>query len=171
MTIVQFYNAYTIKCTDAQGRIVIDMSADMLGFVFGISARDEVLLTIEEESLRVWNGNIASNKRHMNENWLEEERKIGLKDTDVLSANFKEPQRYLIIMLCKAFDKPDCRHFHPWMFQFTTTILIGKQYFNWVQILSDNIHKQMMEVHQTKKLFFTSYVIWVVVRVGKFPGL
>lgn len=60
---------------DAQGRTIIDLSADMLGFVFGIPARDEVFLTTEEEALGVWNSNIASNKRHMNENWLEEERK------------------------------------------------------------------------------------------------
>lgn len=57
------------------------------------------------------------------------------------------------------------------MFQFMTTILVGKKYFDWPQILSDNICKQMKEVHQTKKLFFTSYVIWVATRAGKFLGL
>lgn len=60
---------------------MIDLLADMLGFVFCIPGRDEVLLTIEEEATRVWNKNITSNKRHMNENWLEEERKTGLKAT------------------------------------------------------------------------------------------
>lgn len=52
-----------------------------------------------------------------------------------------------------------------------TTILIEKQYFDWSQILSDNICKQMKEVHQTQKFFFTSYVIWVAARAGKFMGL
>lgn len=66
----------------------------------------------------------------MNTNWLEEERKIGLKAIEILRADFKEPQRDLIIMLSRAFDKPDCKHFHPWMFQFMTTILMGKQYFH-----------------------------------------
>lgn len=56
---------------------------------------------------------MTSNKRHMNENWLEEERKIGLKATNILRVDFKEPQRDLIIMLSKAFGKPDCKHFHP----------------------------------------------------------
>lgn len=76
---------------NAQGRMVIDLSVDMLGFVFGIPSRDEVLQTTKEEALRVWNRNIASNKRHMNENWLEEERKIGLQAIDVLRVDFKEP--------------------------------------------------------------------------------
>lgn len=29
----------------------------------------------------------------------------------------------------------------------------------------------MKELHQTKKFFYSSYVIWVATRVGKFPGL
>lgn len=91
MAIAQFYDVDTRKCMDEQGRMVIDLSPDMLGFVFGIPARDEVLLTTEEESLGMWNNNVTSNKRHMNENWLEEERKIGLKATDVLRADFREP--------------------------------------------------------------------------------
>lgn len=49
MTVAQFYNADTRKCTNDQGRNVVDLSTDMLGFVFGILARDEVLVTIEEE--------------------------------------------------------------------------------------------------------------------------
>lgn len=52
-----------------------------------------------------------------------------------------------------------------------TTILVGKHYFDWPQILSDNIRRQMKEVHQTKKFFFTSYVIWVATRAGEFLGL
>lgn len=113
MTIAQFYNADTRKCTDDKGKIVIDLSADMLGFVFGIPSRDEVLLTTEEEAVEVWDKNIASCKRHMNEHWLEEERKTGLKASDILRADFKEPQGDLIIMLSQVFGKPDCQHFHP----------------------------------------------------------
>lgn len=120
---------------------MIDLSLDMLGFVFDILAKDEVLLTTKEEALGIWNSSVTSNQRHMNENWLEEERKKSLKATNVLREDFKEPQRDLIIMLRKAFGKPNYKHFHPWMFQFMTTILIGKQYFDWVQILSDNICK------------------------------
>lgn len=112
MTIAQFYDADTRKCTDDQGRTVIDLSTDMLGFMFGIFARDEVLLTTEEEAARVWSNNIASNKRNMNENWLEEERKTWINATKILRANFKEPERDLIIMLSKVFGKPDYRHFH-----------------------------------------------------------
>lgn len=92
MTVTQFYNADTRKCIDDQGRTMIDLTIDMMGFVFGIPARDEVLLTIEEEATGVWSNNTASNKRHMNENWLEEERKTRLKATDILRAYFKEPQ-------------------------------------------------------------------------------
>lgn len=169
MTIAEFYDPDTRKCPDAQGKIVIDLSPDMLGFVFGIPTRDEIFLSTEKEALKVWTDNVTSNKRHMNENWLEEKRKIGLKATEILRANFKEPQRDLIIMLRKAFGKPDCKHFHPWMFQFMTTILLRKQYFDWPQILLDNICRQMKEVHRTKKFFFTSYVIWVAPRAGKFP--
>lgn len=63
----------------------------MLGFVFGIPARYEVFLTIEEDALKVWNSNIVSHKRHMNENWLQEERKTRLKAIVVLREKFKEP--------------------------------------------------------------------------------
>lgn len=77
----------------------------------------------------------------MNANWLEEERKTGLKTTEILRVDFKQPQKDLIIMLDRAFGKLDCNHFHPWMFQFMSTILIGKQYFDWPQILFDNICK------------------------------
>lgn len=74
-------------------------------------------------------------------------------------------------MLNKEFDKLDCCHFHPWMFQYMTTILIGKQYYDWSQILLDNIHNQLVNVRKTKKLFFTSYVIWVAAQAGQFPRL
>lgn len=76
MTIVQFYDADTKKCTDVQGRKVIDLSPEMLEFVFGIPTRDEVLLTIKEEALGMSNNDLISNKRHMKKNWLEKERKI-----------------------------------------------------------------------------------------------
>lgn len=59
MTVGKFYNVDTRKCLDGQGRTVIDLSVDMLGFVFGIPAKDKVLLTTEEEVVRVWNNNIA----------------------------------------------------------------------------------------------------------------
>lgn len=159
ITVAQFYNADTRKYVDGQGRTIFDLSADMLGFVFGIPSRDEVLLTTEEDVVEVWRNDTASCKRHMNENWLEEERKTRLKPTNILRADFKEPQRDLIIMLRKAFGKTNCRHFNPWMFQCMITILIGKQYFDRAQILSDNIYRQLIEVHKTKKFFFTSYVI------------
>lgn len=143
----------------------------MLGFVFRIPTREEAFLLTEEEALKTWNDKVSASKRHMNTNWLEEERKTRLKATEVLRADFKEPQRDLIIMLNRAFDKPNCKHFYPWMFQFMITILVGKQYFDWPQILSDNIYKQMKEVQHTQKFFFTSYVIWVAARARKFPGL
>lgn len=116
MTIAQFYDADTRKCVDDKGRTVIDLSIDMLGFVFGIPSSDEVLLTTEEEAGGFWDKDTTACKKHMNEHWLEEDRKTGLKASDILRADFKEPQRDLIIMLSKAFNKPDCRHFHPWMF-------------------------------------------------------
>lgn len=76
MTVAHFYNADTRKCIDAQGRVVMDLSVDMLGYVFGIPSREEeMLLTTEEEVVEVWDGDVTSRKRHMNENWLEEERK------------------------------------------------------------------------------------------------
>lgn len=130
MTIAPFYNPNTRKCTDAQGKMVIDLSPDMLEFIFSIPTREEIFLLTEEEASKAWNDKVASNKRYMNKNWLEEERKIGLKAPEILRAYFKEPQRDLIIMLNRAFSKLDCKHFHPWMFQFMTTILIGKQYFD-----------------------------------------
>lgn len=90
-----------------------------------------MLLKTKEEAVEVWDGDIASRKRNMSENWLEEERKIGLKANEILRVDFKEPQCDLIIMLSKAFDKTDYRHFHPWIFHYMTTILIGKKYFDW----------------------------------------
>lgn len=69
MTIAQFYDLDTRKCTDAQGKTVIDLSPNMLGFVFGIPTRDEIFLSTEEEALSVWNNNVTSNKRYMNENY------------------------------------------------------------------------------------------------------
>lgn len=47
----------------------------------------------------------------MNEEWLEEERKTGLKANEILKQDFKEPQRDLIKILSKAFDKPTYQHF------------------------------------------------------------
>lgn len=65
----------------------------MLGFVFGIPSREEeMLLTTEEEAGEVWNNDTTSCKRHMNENWLEEERKTRLKANDILRSNFNESQ-------------------------------------------------------------------------------
>lgn len=43
---------------------------------------------------------------------MEEERKTGLKATKILRADFKELQRELIIILGRAFGKPDCKKFH-----------------------------------------------------------
>lgn len=102
MAIAPFYNPKTRKCTDAEGKTIIDLSFDMLGFIFGIPTREEVFLLIEEEALKAWNDKISASKRHMNANWLEEERKTRLKAIEILRANFKEPQKDLIIMLSRA---------------------------------------------------------------------
>lgn len=91
MTIVPFYNPETRKCMDAHGKTIINLSPDMLGFVFGIPTREEALLLIEEEALKTWNEKVSTRKRHMNTNWLEEERKIGLKATEIPRVDFKEP--------------------------------------------------------------------------------
>lgn len=74
-------------------------------------------------------------------------------------------------MLRTAFDKPACRHFQPWMFSFMLIILDGRQYYDWAQILSDNIRVQLKEGHKTRKFFFTSYGFWVATRSGQFPRL
>lgn len=74
MMIAQFYNADTRRYIDDQGRIVIDLSTDVLGFVFVIPSSDEALLTIEEEAVEIWENDTASYKRHVNQNWLKEER-------------------------------------------------------------------------------------------------
>lgn len=80
----------------------------MSGFVFGIPSREEdMMLTTKEEAKEVLNDDTTSCKRHMNENWLKEERKIGLKANDILRADFKDLQQDLIIMLRKAFGKKD----------------------------------------------------------------
>lgn len=68
MTIATFYNPETRKCIDAQEKIVIDLSPDMLGFVFGIPTREEVFLLTKEEALKAWNDKISTSKRHMNTN-------------------------------------------------------------------------------------------------------
>lgn len=69
MTMAQFYNTRTRKCMNDQGWTVIKFLADMLGFVFGIPSREKVLLTTEEEAVEIGRNDIASCKRHMNENW------------------------------------------------------------------------------------------------------
>lgn len=68
MTIAQCYNEDTKVCIDDQRKTVINLSTDMLGFVFGIPSRDEVFLTTEVEAMRVWDKDTTSFKRHMNEN-------------------------------------------------------------------------------------------------------
>lgn len=63
----------------------------MLGFVFGIPTSKEMFLLTKEEALKAWNDKVPANKRHINENWLEEERKTVLKAIEILRADFKEP--------------------------------------------------------------------------------
>lgn len=62
MTIAPFYNPDTRKCTDTHGKTVIDLSLDMLGFVFGIPSREEAFLLTEEEALKAWNDKASANK-------------------------------------------------------------------------------------------------------------
>lgn len=46
-------------------------------------------------------------------------------------------------MLSRALGKADCKHFHTWMFHYMTmSILIEKDYFDWRQIIYDNIHNE-----------------------------
>lgn len=61
----------------------------MLGLVFGIPTSDEVLLTIGEETLKIWGDDTYNYKKHMNKNWLEEERRTSLKSNDLLRADFR----------------------------------------------------------------------------------
>lgn len=125
MQVAHFYNLDTRQCVDANGKVVIDLSPDMLALVFQIPTKKEVLVEGEEDGEREWNQNVSQCKKRMNEEWLKEERKTGLKVNEVLRQDFKEPQRDLIIMLSKAFDKPVYQHFQPWMFSFMLTILDG----------------------------------------------
>lgn len=147
---------------DVDGNVIVDLSLDMIVMNFGIPVREKVLVTIEEHVVSLFIKNTSNYKRHINEVWTSEPRKIDFKATDIMRADFQEPQRDLIIMLSRAFGKVYCRHFHTWVFHYMTIVLIGKDYFDWPHIISDNNHNQLTTVHQTKKFFMTSYVIWVV---------
>lgn len=171
MTVAQFYNPDTKQCVDSIGILVIDLSPNVLALVFQIPTRREVLDEGEQDGEREQNRNMNQCKKMMNEERLEEEKKTSLKENEILRQDFKEPQRDLIIILSKAFGKPACRNFQAWMFSFMLTILDGQKYYEWAQVLSDNIKDQLRELHNTKKFFFMSYVIWVVARSGQFLGL
>lgn len=97
---------------DATENVIVDLSPKMIGMTFGIPGREEVLLTIEEEATSTFKKGSSNNIRHINEAWLEEPRKTGLKATYILRADFKEAPKDIIIMLSRAFGKIDCKHYH-----------------------------------------------------------
>lgn len=91
--------------------------------------------------IQILNNNVGANKNHINKVWLNGPRKSGLKATDkILKANFKDEPMDLVIMLSRSFGKEDIKHYHLWMFYFIDTILKGKRYFDWENIILDNIH-------------------------------
>lgn len=80
MQVAQFYNPDTRKYCDADGKLVIDSLPYMLALFFHIPTKKEVLVKGEEDGEREWNQNMSQCKKRMNEEWLEEERKMSLKE-------------------------------------------------------------------------------------------
>lgn len=59
MQVAQFYNPNTRQCVDVDGKLVIDLSSNMLALVFQIPTRREVLVKGEEDGKREWNQNMG----------------------------------------------------------------------------------------------------------------
>lgn len=132
LVIAQHYDKDTRKCRDTKGNVGVDLSAEMLTMTFGIPQYEKVLQMTKEEAVTIYNKNVANNRCHINEVWLAEPRKLGLKATDnILREDFKDVPMDLIIMLNQAFGKEDYKHYHLWMFHYIHTIFIGKEYLYW----------------------------------------
>lgn len=116
LAIAQHYDKDTRKCRDTKENVVVNLWLEMLAMTFGIPQYKKVLQTIEEEAVKIFNKNVADNRRHINEAWLDEPRKSRLKTTnDILREDLKDAPMDIIIMLNQAFNKKYCRHYHLWM--------------------------------------------------------
>lgn len=66
---------------------------------------------------------------------------------------------------------PKSNYFEEWMFYFTEQVFAGKSKFDWAQIISDNIHTQLIELKTKKYFTMTSYLVYMLAKNQPLPGL
>ncbi|KAH9294656.1 hypothetical protein KI387_038244, partial [Taxus chinensis] len=108
----------------------------------------------------------------VNNNWLVTKRpRIDRLPKELYRVEFVEEIGDMITLLSRVFGLPSARIFHPWMYQFICIILAKKEFVDWATIISNTLHKQLIEVKMTGCFYMTSYLTYAVARRKLFSGL
>lgn len=108
LTTAGAYNLTTRQCVDVQGNIIIDLTRQMIRFMFDGPTPLNPKQLNEAEASQLYSNHKEANKTHMNKKWMRVEKKSLTKLPDQPKrANFSKEIGDIIMMLSRVFGKRD----------------------------------------------------------------
>lgn len=130
-----------------------------------------LIKTIDEAQV-AYDMNPTKCKTLINEEWYKERRPPSIRiSKKTPRSDFHNEYGDMVTLLIRVMGLPQSNLFEEWMFYFTEQVVAGKSKFDWAQIISDNIHTQLIELEEKKYFTMSSYLVYIFTRHQPLTGL
>lgn len=155
-----------------ENMVLTDFTPEAIGDAFNIPFLDNPIETTIDEAQVAYDMNPAKCRTLINEEWYKERRppsiRIGKKTP---RSDFHNEHGDMVTLLSWVMGLPQSNFFEEWMFYFTEQVFAGKSKFDWAQIISDNIHTQLVKLKEKRHFTMTSYLVYMFARHQPLPRL
>lgn len=155
-----------------KGMVMADFTPEAIGEAFDIPLPDNPTIVTMDEAQIAYDKNPTLCKTLINEEWFKERRPLSTrigKKTHI--SDFHNEYGDMVTLLSCVMGLLQSNLFEEWMFYFIEQVFTGKSKFDWAQIISDNIHTQLVELDEKKYFAMTSYLVYMFARHQPLPVL
>lgn len=86
-------------------------------------------------------------------------------------SSLKEDMENMVILLSRTMRLKDSHEFEFWMFLFINIVCEGKKHIDWEELISDSLHRQLMELQANDYGYMTSYLFYAIASTKRWSRL
>lgn len=165
------YNPKERQIVAPNERVLAHLRERAIQEAFGIPSHHKSSYKTKEDTRRIFEERSEQCTTNFNKLWLLKPRPIKKMPKTLPQTDFKEDYGDIILLLNRIMGIPQGELFQTWMYFFIDEIVFGVRMFNWARMISNNIHKQRVNLESTKSFHMSSYVVYMLARAYRYAGL
>lgn len=174
MTVAAHCYSKDTRCVkNEKGKVIINLTARHLEIMLGIPHHRHFVAVSQEDCIKAWEDNEEKCMQLMNEVYLKNKKVITRWPQVIHRSDFSEELSDTITFLSRVFGLSDAHYFHKWMLRYLETMNknVPDQRFEWEEIISNTISKQLQQLTTTGRFYMNSYVVYAVASERDYPTL